>query len=518
MVVPQRRTVAQLQTTGARYTSASVALIQDAAHAEQRIEHNNLCRKERIKEAIELPGNGSKNMIFQDDGYFTKEKQLQAVLSDLGLDLSCTIHAIDVEYVAAVAADPGPPAVAAVPEVQETYTTRDWFNVAVNFTQTHIENHCRILNRHPDIEYPVSNSLSLVVILNNCKKELRTKIEAQLENVRTRDPECTGGALAFYFIRQAVVQASQEYAEQLQLSLKSFKLSDITAENVDEATRILRNTIATLDAAHQLPNGISKRVMNFFKTSSVESFVALFDTWSNTCIIENRFPDYNDIFERAVAVYTSMKNKGEWLPIKPANASQFNLQSDKSDSKTTSTTEDSEVEALKKELAKLKKKRGTKTRSNGNEPTETAAVAAGLSSGSPGMERIRSFHVDGTEVKGDVSPPLRSEQHVARPFHKVDGNGTIELWWCWNCGRGRGQWRNHLTYDCPGLRQPQAPTNRNDNDNQSRSQPTTPSTSGGQVTQSTPTTENARTVTFAPPTTETATMASTVQAPTLRQF
>lgn len=51
-----------------------------------------------------------------------------------------------------------------------------------------------------------------------------------------------------------------------------------TAENVDEASRILRNAIATLTAANQIPNCISRRVMNFFKTSSVDSFVALFDT------------------------------------------------------------------------------------------------------------------------------------------------------------------------------------------------------------------------------------------------
>ena len=86
-------------------------------------------------------------------------------------------------------------------------------------------------------------------------------------------------------------------------------------------------------------------------------------------------------------------------------------------------------------------------------------MAQGLPSGSPGTERIRTFVIDGIELKGDVSPPIRSEQHIARSFQRVDGNGTVELWWCWNCGRQNGMWKKHQTYDCPHRNTPGTQSN-----------------------------------------------------------
>ena len=85
---------------------------------------------------------------------------------------------------------------------------------------------------------------------------------------------------------------------------------------------------------------------------------------------------------------------------------------------------------------------------------ESMNVAAGVTSGSPGIERIRTFKINDVELKGDISPPLRAEQNIARSFQKTDGSGTVELWWCWKCGRGgAGLWRPHSTCDCPLNRQ-----------------------------------------------------------------
>ena len=170
------RSVNEIQNFGARYTPRIVRDIQ--TDSEKRIEHHNLCRKERLKEAFELPGtNDSKKIMFQVDNHFEREKNLQRILTDLGLQNAMQIHAIDTAYVPAVAADPAH-GIAAVPAVLETYTTRDLFDLKNEFTQTEIEEHCRIMNLHEDVENPVGNLLALTVILSNCKKELHTKIEA----------------------------------------------------------------------------------------------------------------------------------------------------------------------------------------------------------------------------------------------------------------------------------------------------------------------------------------------------
>ena len=85
---------------------------------------------------------------------------------------------------------------------------------------------------------------------------------------------------------------------------------------------------------------------------------------------------------------------------------------------------------------------------------ESMNVAAGMTSGSPGIERVRTFKINDVELKGDISPPLRSEQNIARSFQKTDGSGTMELWWCWKCGRGGASlWQPHSMHDCPLNRQ-----------------------------------------------------------------
>lgn len=217
MVTPVIRADEDLFQYGARYTAERVRAIQVNDQSEHRLEHHAVCRKEHIAHKLELPSASKNDMIMQVDNHFQREKDLQKSLTDLRLSVSHTIMAIDQEYVdavVAVAADPNavPPvaAVAAQAAVLKTYTTQNWFELTNDFTQTQIEDHCQILNRHPEAEKPVAYSLCQMIVLNNCKTQLRTKVETQLAMVAARDSQRTGGALALYFARQAVVQASQE--------------------------------------------------------------------------------------------------------------------------------------------------------------------------------------------------------------------------------------------------------------------------------------------------------------------
>ena len=451
MAVPVDRTVQQLNNLGARYSPQTVRDIQ--ADAERRLEHHSQCRKERLKEQFEIPEASKKVMIFQISDHFEREQNCKNVIIDMGLQQGTLIHAVDTPYVAPVAGDPAN-GVAAVAEVQETYTTHDWFDLDHEFTQDEVEAHCRIMNRHPDEEYPVSNHLSMVIVLNNCKRELRAKIEAQLAVARARDEQCVGGALALYFARRAVVQASQEYSEQLVENLKHFKMSDVTNENAEQVCRILRHSYAILTAANQLPQNTNKRTLDILGTSSVPEFNKVFETWKSQSLITNRYPAVNDIFERAIDIYTSMSRRNKWTPTKPPK-SGFHAgtpnhgnggQDDKQgESQTQGKPERNPRSRTRLSKAEKKAKKNKQKKGNGT----SANVAQGPPVGSPGIERMRTFAIDGVQVKGDVSPPLKSEQHLSRKFEKVDGSGFIELWWCWRCGNRGGMWKKHVTYDCP---------------------------------------------------------------------
>jgi hypothetical protein len=69
----------------------------------------------------------------------------------------------------------------------------------------------------------------------------------------------------------------------------------------------------------------------------------------------------------------------------------------------------------------------------------------------PGKPRIREFVVDGIKVHGDTTPPAQADLFKPRSFTKVDGSGTIELYWCKLHGFN-GMWQNHQCKDCPLLR------------------------------------------------------------------
>ena len=177
MPAPEDRTQGALLTLGARYTPEVVGAIQVAAETERKLEHHAFCRKETLKEKLELPGSDKKHMIFQVDNHFQREKNLRKSLVDLGLGLTCDIHSITTPYVPAVIADPNAnPPVAGVPEQDEIYATRDWFDINQTFTQAEIKAHCCVLNHHPELQCPASNSLSLIMILNNCKPNLALRL------------------------------------------------------------------------------------------------------------------------------------------------------------------------------------------------------------------------------------------------------------------------------------------------------------------------------------------------------
>ena len=106
----------------------------------------------------------------------------------------------------------------------------------------------------------------------------------------------------------------------------------------------------------------------------------------------------------------------------------------------------------KKRLEKKKKTQLQKQQATSQGSTTVRDNVSASLVGSSGIERIRTFKIDGVEVKGDVSPPLRAQQHEARSFERTDGQGTVDLWWCWNCGKPGGLWKKHQTYDCPRLR------------------------------------------------------------------
>ena len=128
-------------------------------------------------------------------------------------------------------------------EAAATYDVRDMFKLDVKFTDTEIRESCKIYNTHWDDRFNAANALSMELILNNCHPDMLRKITIQLEAVPEDE---RGGALALHFIRRAVIRASQENSETVKTALKSFKIKDIAAQNVDDTIRILRNAHSTL--------------------------------------------------------------------------------------------------------------------------------------------------------------------------------------------------------------------------------------------------------------------------------
>ena len=124
------------------------------------------------------------------------------------------------------------------------------FTLDEKFTEDQIKEFCKICNTHWDDCFNSINALALELILNNCRPDMFRKITVQLEGV---SEDQRGGALALFYIRRAVVRASQENSETIKTALKNLKIKDLTAENVDDAVRIIRNAHATLKAAKSVP-------------------------------------------------------------------------------------------------------------------------------------------------------------------------------------------------------------------------------------------------------------------------
>lgn len=193
---PRDRDLLDLERLSTRYTFQDLMDMEAGTRYDQRIEHRNLVMKTRIKEPFELPDNSKKSMLTQVDSHFGREQRMKTALQDLGLSETFIVYSIDVPYAAAVVADPANNVVAAA-EVEETYhTDHHWFELDQQYTQNQVRAACRIFNRHPERRYTTANMLGIQVVLNNCKKELRSKIETQIEAVKNDQPMEIGGLLA----------------------------------------------------------------------------------------------------------------------------------------------------------------------------------------------------------------------------------------------------------------------------------------------------------------------------------
>ena len=92
--------------------------------------------------------------------------------------------------------------------------------------------------------------LAVELIMNNVKAELKKKVEVALEQVT---PEERGGALVFYYVRKAVVHASHKHVDAIKAAIAKYDISKVAGENIDEAVRVLKNSISVLVAANSVP-------------------------------------------------------------------------------------------------------------------------------------------------------------------------------------------------------------------------------------------------------------------------
>jgi hypothetical protein len=181
------------------------------------------------------------------------------------------------------------------PETAPVYKTRDMFQLDEKFTEDQIKESCKICNTHWDDRFNSINALALELILNNCRPDMFRKITVQLEGV---SEEQRGGALALFYIRRAVVRASQENSETIKTALKNLKIKDLTAENVDDAVRIIRNTHATLKAASSVPTKFYLQLFDTMQMTSNIEFNMIFEHWKREAIVADILKINERIFLR----------------------------------------------------------------------------------------------------------------------------------------------------------------------------------------------------------------------------
>jgi hypothetical protein len=231
-------------------------------------------------------------------------------------------------------------------------------------------------------------------------------------------------------------------------ALKSFKIKDIAAQNVDDAVRILRNAHSTLKAAGSEPKKFHLQLFDILQTSTNPEFNSIFEHWKREAIVSDDTVDVETIFTRATEVYQTLLDKKAWISGSKKSALILNIGSDEdSDSEDEKPSKSDRKKSAERAAAAALQPPGPRPNPRGGPNPRGSRRNAGPPT--PGVERIRTFRIDGTEVSGDVSPPLPDAIQRPREFKKTDNSGTIELWWCTTCGRGNGMWKHHSTANCP---------------------------------------------------------------------
>ena len=476
------RTDNELVVGSGRYTHAAVMALDPTSEA--KIEHRNLCKKERLKSPFALPKVSSdfKGTLNEIDSYFLIERNFSKVLNDLGVAnpfANLVKNGRDVvdktEDLAAWNGtnDAGRRALGllAIPVIPALDTV-NIFDITETISQEEVEGSNYYYNTLDEPKNFQINFVTKDMLLNNTKADLRKKVEVQSEGIVNNNQ---GGALTLWLIRKAVVRASEKHVESIKSALKQLKLSQFIGENIDEIVRIMRNNMSVLEAAGQVPNTIVKQLMDIFMTSSNKSFNQVFETWHLGTIVHGLTPTYGDVLDKAVEVYSTLCDDKKWSKSRLKDSSflsgaKYGDDSDvegEDDKSASNGSSDNESEPSSEQLEKRKKNRARRKKqkarkqanaaaariANGNDAqVETAAAASGgRQGGHDSDEIIRTFTMDRVELRGNIKKPPPGEEHKKRAFKRTDNNETVELYWCWTCGNRGGMWKKHATRDCPFL-------------------------------------------------------------------
>jgi hypothetical protein len=221
-------------------------------------------------------------------------------------------------------------------------------------------------------------------------------------------------------------------------------------------------------------------LLEFFQTFSNKKFNGAFQTMLNTYKLwgtgtagDVHFISDAVIYRKALELYEELANVKQWIKMTPPKGAALVTAGDKTSSEDgsdkkaplfpdlTKRKQDinskvqaglmsmEEGQAAKKLIEKEKKARRKKT---DKATTDGTAMVAATPPSNNNGDKTKQFTVNNIKVKGDTSRPKDGDHDKPRTFTKVDGSGTIELWWCRIHGTYGGQWQDHKTSDCPNLR------------------------------------------------------------------
>jgi len=433
MPPPVDRSEAELKGFAAKYTLDDLETFEIAMNQDKRTEHRDFCDKARLPNKqcfatanYTAPGSNIETV----ESHQGSEKLMEGLLINHGVGKAFLVYDYDQPYapaVDAVEADPDadPPVIGveARDEINESYTTRAFFGETERpITFEDVKRTSTILSCHAEPKYAIANTIGTNMVLNQCKPDLRKKIETELGNLK---PQERGGIVAMYLVRQTIANSSVECSEVIREDLKKYALNQVKGENVEEAVRVIKSNYQILVAGEQVPpKFVEHYAFRIFQSSSTEPFNEIFKAWLNQCTISGEWPNLNEVCQKALKTYTDLVNRQLWkglgTPARAAAAITAN-------GETTPTPPSSTDGSSKK-----------KTR-----------MAAANANDTP-TEKIREFTFDGSKVKGNIAPPAEADKTKPRKFEKLDGTGSIELWHCNKCGAGRnGMWKKHHTANHP---------------------------------------------------------------------